>query len=52
MMKLASGFLVCALLTSAAHAQSNAGDQKTDPDLPFNVAKVASFDLPWRIVLV
>jgi glucose/arabinose dehydrogenase len=52
MKKLATGFLLGALLTSAAHAQTNAGDQKSDPDLPFNVTKVASFDLPWRIAFL
>jgi len=52
MMKLANGFLIAALLTSTAHAQTNAGDQKSDPDLPFNITKVASFDLPWRIAFL
>jgi len=52
MKKLAIGSLLGALLTSAAHAQTNAGDQKSDPDLPFNVTKVASFDLPWRIAFL
>jgi len=52
MKKMATGFLLGALLTSAAHAQTNAGDQKSDPDLPFNVTKVASFDLPWRIAFL
>src|ERR1700744_880312 len=52
MKKLANGVLLGALLTSAAHAQTNAGDQKPDPDLPFNITKVASFDLPWRIAFL
>ena len=52
MKKLATGFLLGALLTSAAYAQTNAGDQKPDPDLPFTVTKVASLDLPWRIAFL
>jgi glucose/arabinose dehydrogenase len=52
MMKLANGIVLAVLLTSVAHAQTNAGDQKSDPDLPFNITKVASFDLPWRIAFL
>ncbi len=52
MKKLATAFLLGALLTSTAHAQTNAGDQKPDSDLPFNITKVASFDLPWRIAFL
>ena len=52
MMKLANGIFLVALLTSAAHAQTNAGEQKSDPNLPFTITKVASFDLPWRIAFL
>ena len=52
MMKLASGVILAVLLTSAAHAQTNAGEQKIDSDLPFTVTKVANFDLPWRIAFL
>lgn len=52
MMKLASGIFLSALLASAAHAQINAGEQKSDSDLPFTMTKVASFDLPWRIAFL
>jgi len=52
MMKLANGIFLAALLTSAAHAQTNAGEQKSDPNLPFTITKVASFDLPWRIAFL
>ncbi|SEJ51545.1 PQQ-dependent sugar dehydrogenase [Frateuria terrea] len=52
MMKLATGVFLAALLTGAAHAQTNAGEQKTDPGLPFTMTKVASFDLPWRIAFL
>lgn len=50
--KLANGVVLAALLTSVVHAQTNAGDQKPDPDLPFNITKVASLDLPWRIAFL
>jgi aldose sugar dehydrogenase len=52
MMKLVTAGLLMALLTSAAHAQTNAGEQKSDPNLPFTITKVASFDLPWRIAFL
>ncbi|RAO78202.1 PQQ-dependent sugar dehydrogenase [Dyella jiangningensis] len=52
MMKLTGGILLAALLASAAHAQTNAGEQKSDPNLPFTITKVASFDLPWRIAFL
>jgi glucose/arabinose dehydrogenase len=52
MMKLASAVFLVALLTCTAHAQTNAGEQKSDPDLPFTITKVASFDLPWRIAFL
>src|SRR6187402_277150 len=52
MSKLANGLLIAALLTTTAHAQTNAGDQKPDPDLPFNITKVASLALPWRIAFL
>jgi len=52
MKTLANAVLLGVLLTSVAHAQTNAGNQKPDPELPFNVTKVASFDLPWRIAFL
>lgn len=52
MKTLANAVLLGILLTSVAHAQTNAGNQKPDPDIPFNVTKVASFDLPWRIAFL
>ncbi|MGN6481660.1 PQQ-dependent sugar dehydrogenase [Luteibacter sp.] len=52
MKKLANGIVLAALVANAAHAQTNAGDQKSDPDLPFNVTQVATFDLPWRIAFL
>lgn len=52
MMKLATAIFLVALLTGAAHAQTNAGEQKADPELPFTITRVASFDLPWRIAFL
>ncbi|MBB4127501.1 glucose/arabinose dehydrogenase [Xanthomonas translucens] len=52
MKTLANAVLLGVLLTSVAHAQTNAGNQQPDPDLPFTVTKVASFDLPWRIAFL
>jgi glucose/arabinose dehydrogenase len=52
MMKLANAVLLGALLASTAHAQTNAGEQPSDPNLPFTLTKVASLDLPWRIAFL
>jgi glucose/arabinose dehydrogenase len=52
MKKLVTGLLLGAALTSAAHAQTNAGDQKSESDLPFNITRVASFDIPWRVAFL
>jgi len=50
--KLANAVFFMALVASAAYAQTNAGEQKADPDLPFTVTRVANFDLPWRIAFL
>lgn len=52
MTKLVNIFFLMALLSSAVYAQTNAGKQKSDPSLPFNITQVASFDLPWRIAFL
>jgi glucose/arabinose dehydrogenase len=44
--------LFLALGTTGASAQVNAGDQKSDPNLPFNVNQVATFSLPWKIAFL
>ncbi|HKP66850.1 MAG TPA: PQQ-dependent sugar dehydrogenase [Casimicrobiaceae bacterium] len=33
-------------------AQSNAGGQQADPNIPFKLTHVASFELPWRIAFL
>ena len=52
MAKLADAVFLVALLSSAACAQTNIGEQKADPNLPFTVTQVTSFDLPWRIAFL
>src|SRR6195256_2825251 len=52
MTKLAISFFLSGLFASAAYAQTNAGEQKPDPDLPFTMTQVATFDLPWRIAFL
>lgn len=44
--------LFLALVSSYAEAQTNAGEQKPEPSLPFNMTQVATFDLPWRIAFL
>lgn len=51
-MKLATAVFLAALVSSAAYAQTNAGEQAADPDLPFTMTQVASFNLPWRIAFL
>ncbi len=51
-MKLAIAVLFATVLSSAAHAQTNAGQQKPDAGLPFTMTQVATFDLPWRIAFL
>ena len=47
---IAGLFLITA--TSGLFAQVNAGDQQPEPSLPFNMAKVTTLDLPWRIAFL
>src|ERR1700761_6800116 len=51
-MKLSTAIFISALLSTSAHAQVNAGEQKAEPNLPFIMTQVASFDLPWRIAFL
>jgi len=52
MTKLSIAIVVFVLLSSAAYAQVNAGKQKSDPSVPFNMTQVATLDLPWRIAFL
>jgi glucose/arabinose dehydrogenase len=52
-MKTLSGTaLLVALIASAVFAQFNAGQMKGDPNLPFTMTQVATFQLPWRIAFL
>jgi glucose/arabinose dehydrogenase len=52
MHKLAIAALSLALVPTGAAAQTNAGEQKPEPSLPFTMTQVASFNLPWRIAFL
>ena len=49
---LAIAGLFMALTATQVNAQINAGEQKSDPNLPFNVAQVTTLTLPWRIAFL
>src|SRR5690349_13344131 len=49
---LSVAIFLTALLSHPTHAQTNAGKQKVDPNLPFTMTEVTSFDLPWRIAFL
>src|SRR6516225_7358416 len=51
-MKLAKAALLLILTSAPAWAQVNAGDQKSDPNLPFNMTTVTTFTLPWRLAFL
>jgi glucose/arabinose dehydrogenase len=42
--------LVC--VSVVIRAQINAGNQKAEPNVPFNMTQVATFKLPWRIAFL
>ncbi len=44
--------LILAFSSISAWAQINAGDQKPEASLPFNLTTVATFELPWRIAFL
>src|SRR5882724_3300013 len=51
-MKLAKTPLLFALVSVAALAQVNVGEQKPEASLPFTVTPVATFKLPWRLAFL
>ena len=51
-MKFVKPALLLTLLSTAANAQINAGTQAPITDLPFTMTKVATFNLPWRLVFL
>jgi glucose/arabinose dehydrogenase len=52
MNRLVIAGLFVALAAIQAGAQINAGDQKPEPSLPFNVVQVTTLSLPWRIAFL
>lgn len=52
MKKLALVAFLTAQIVNPVHAQTNAGDQKADRDVPFIVTPVAVLELPWRIAFL
>src|SRR3984957_18434110 len=51
-MNFAIASLLFTLASVAAWAQVNAGEQKPEASMPFNMTTVATFDLPWRIAFL
>jgi glucose/arabinose dehydrogenase len=51
-MKLANAPLLLTLASMAAWSQVNVGEQKSDPNLPFTMTTVATFNLPWRLAFL
>src|SRR5580765_3646271 len=52
MSRLTLAALLLALTATTALAQVNAGTLPADPNQPFTVTKVATFNLPWRIAFL
>src|ERR1700677_1728197 len=52
MKQLVIAGLCLALAAMQADAQVNAGEQKPEPCLPFNMVQVATLNLPWRIAFL
>jgi len=51
-MKLAKAVLLLTLASVAAWAQVNAGEQKPEASVPFNMTTTTTFELPWRIAFL
>lgn len=52
MRHIAIAGLFLAIASSGVSAQINAGEQQSDPNLPFTVTQVTTLDLPWRIAFL
>jgi aldose sugar dehydrogenase len=46
------GIICLAMASNGASAQVNAGEQKSDPNLPFTVTQVTTLSLPWKIAFL
>ena len=51
-MKLAKAPLLFTLVSVAAWAQVNIGEQKPEASLPFTMTTVTTFNLPWRLAFL
>jgi glucose/arabinose dehydrogenase len=51
-MKLTKAALLFTVASAAAWAQVNAGEQKPEASLPFNMTTVTTFTLPWRLAFL
>ena len=51
-MKLAKAPLLFSLVSVAAWAQVNVGEQKPEASLPFTMTTLATFELPWRLAFL
>jgi aldose sugar dehydrogenase len=52
MKHLAIAGLCLAMAASGASAQINAGEQKPEPNLPFDMVQVTTLSLPWKIAFL
>src|ERR1700744_6354228 len=52
MKQLLTAGLFLALAANRVDAQINAGEQKPEPSLPFNMVQVTTLKLPWRIAFL
>src|SRR5262249_34576408 len=51
-MKLAKAALLLSFVPAAIWAQVNAGEQKPEASVPFNMTTVTTFELPWRLAFL
>src|SRR5579863_4195245 len=52
MKSLAKAALLLTVASAPAGAQINAGNQAPEASVPFNMAQVATFNLPWRLAFL
>ena len=52
MKQLLTAGLLLALAATRVDAQINAGEQKPEPSVPFNMVQVTTLKLPWRIAFL
>src|SRR5690348_2956709 len=51
-MRLAKAALLTSVISAGAWAQVNAGEQKPEANIPFNMTTVSTFELPWRLAFL